>query len=129
MAMKPPALDDAVIDEMCHLREERDLTYAQIARRLGVTLNQVRWHVRTRGAYGPRDLEAIARRRKPQETIMRRGRPVRPFSPEESARAIALLVETGSSSKVARMLGRAKSSVRAHAAGVARRQEILAGDL
>lgn len=112
-----PRLTEAQIGEICRLREEENLRFAEIARRVGCSDQQARWWCRERFAIGQRDLEAFARGNHRSS-----GR-ARPFTPDETN---MLLGHRGARSyrQLGRMLGRPPHSVRAHLVIAAHREAV-----
>jgi hypothetical protein len=107
-------LNEAQLDEMAELRE-RGWTMARIQRhfeRKGVAVSRgvIAWQCLRMGA----DLPPGRRRPSAQRDrhYERRGRVVRPFSPDEDAQLIALEAKGLPLSRIAREIGRANNSIR-----------------
>lgn len=115
-------LTAAQIAEICRLREDEDLSYGRIAQVVGCSENQVRWHCREQGAYGPRDVLEF-RKRGPARPITRGGRPVIPFSAAEDA-VLLLHIASPNYSAIGRSLGRNPGSVRTRFHTIARQQAL-----
>lgn len=121
---KKPSVTEAQIDEICRLREEEpNLSWKRIAHQVGCTEEGARYWARERGAVGPRD---VVRAPDNIQIAMRNGRPVRPFSSAERERLLQREPRE-SYYRLARELGRNKSSVRAFFVTEARRQAIIEG--
>lgn len=110
-------LSEAQRIELTSLREERGLSYGQLAARFGVTESAAQYHCITAGALTPRRRPACSRG--PRIVACRDGRTIRRFTAEEDARLLDLAAQGHGPKRIARMVGRASSSVRMRLANLA----------
>jgi DNA-directed RNA polymerase specialized sigma24 family protein len=105
----------------------RGRSYGQISRALGVSQGAVSWHCLRLGIEPPKPRPLNLDYHLQRAVVIRGGRPVRAFTPEEDAKLIAFDLEGLRYVEIARRLGRRHNSVSARLATLARREERTAG--
>ena len=121
---RPSMLSAAQLDEMAALRE-RGWGVTRIAEHLSgegkqVSASTVTWHCKRLGADAPPRLRG--RCFDLHASYRRGGRVVRPWTPADDERLLAMEAEGRSLSSIGRALGRANSSVRGRLFTLARRE-------
>lgn len=102
-------------------RREAGWSCPRIGRRIGIHAETVAWHCLAMGvlkAGRPRAVRSSTR------VVLRNGRAVRPFLPEDDSRLLALEAEGLSVAELSRRLGRQTSSVRNRLMTLAIRDEV-----
>lgn len=107
------------LDEIAQMREA-GASYADIAKRFGVSKSGISWVLLRLGVADPnaKGIHTITR------TYVRNGRTVRPFTAEEDAQLVSLDIEGLSISQIAARLGRGHQTVIGRLANLARRDSI-----
>ncbi len=112
-------LSGAEIDAMVAMRE-RGMTYRAIAREFGVSFGAVYFRCLQAGAEAPKPSRVQTRR---YPVVMRHGREVRAFTPDEDAELSRLRLDGLGLTAIARTLGRPRKSVEFRLLTLARRDE------
>ena len=117
-------LSDAQLEEMVRLRE-RNLSYAAIARHFTergtpVSAGSIAWQCLRLGADVPAQFRRSATPR--SAPVMRNGRQVRPFTPEEDAKLLRLEAAGTTIFRIAREMKRGDNSIRGRLYSLARQE-------
>lgn len=112
------------VTEMAELREQ-GWSYKRLGARFGITPGAVHYRCLTMCAVSPRS-RSLGRSTPRSAKVAGFGRVVRPFTPEEDAKMLALAEQGLTSCAIAAVTGRAKSSVRVRMLTLGVREEIAA---
>lgn len=107
------------LDRIVDMRE-RGCSHAMIARVIGCSESAVWWQCLRLCAEPPKPPRPLDGRQR-RTVVMRKGLPVRAFTPEDDARLLALEAEGLSDTAIGRAMGRRPNSVRGRMMTLARR--------
>jgi hypothetical protein len=118
-------LTDADYELMAEMRG-RGCSYEQIGRKIGCSSSAVSWHC-LRLAIDPPKPRALKLNYHLVAPMKRGNHIVRPYSPEEDAKIVALERQGKSDTEIGRELGRKANSIRGRLMTLARREERAEG--
>lgn len=108
-------------ERIARLREDKGWTYRRIAENVGISDGAVRWYCLKEGIEPPkRPMTAVEGRTAGPAVRMRRGRPVRLYTPEEDALILRRAAEGKTYVDIGRETGRRHNSIMCRLAILAR---------